>query len=445
MKHRTGFLHWMLPAMLGLVALTTLLSGRDLSQLFAELQAGADIVRHPIVAWAQRGVSILLLVISAERIISHIVLRKHLPSTVLALVFLAYWLATVAFPAVFGSHPLIAHEYLYTLVIGFAAVLAGPAEFDQIVGAARNALFAFLLAGFLLIPFDAPMVLDETYTLGLLPGLPRLGGLAPHPVALAMFAQMALLCLWCKPFERRWLTAAGWLVGGAALFLAQSKNAWVAFLLCALCMLAVRRGAGLWQRVGDPRRSSGLGVLVCLAVIGIALGVMGWILLGNVEEQAAGFFDSAEGAQLLSMTGRDRIWAVAIEEWQSNPMFGYGPGLWDAEYRASIGLLNATNAHNQFMDTLARSGSVGAAALVLYAGVLLVLSVRYAKATGGFSLALFVALALRSISEVPLLLFGYGTELFSHLLLIFTLASAAESRVHVAPAARTHSVYGVAS
>ena len=64
------------------------------------------------------------------------------------------------------------------------------------------------------------------------------------------------------------------------------------------------------------------------------------------------------------------------------------------------------------MDTLARSGSVGAAALVLYAAVLLVLSVRYARATGGFSLALFLALALRSISEVPLLLFGYGTELF---------------------------------
>jgi O-antigen ligase len=444
MKRTTGFLQWMLPAMLGLVALTTLLSGRDLSQLFAQLQSGGDIVRHPIAAWAQRGVSVFLLAVSVERIVSHIVLRKHLPSTVLALVFVTYWLATVAFPAVFGSHPLLAHEYLYTLVIGFAAVLAGPADFDKIVGAARNALFAFLLAGFLLIPFDAAMVLDTSYTLGLLPGLPRLGGLAPHPVALAMFAQTALLCLWCKPFERRWLTVLGWVVGVAALFLAQSKNAWVAFFLCGLCMLAVRQGASLWQRVGDPRRGA-LGVVICIVVIGIALALMGWFLLGDVEEQATGFFDSAEGAQLLSMTGRDRIWAVAIEEWQSNPLFGYGPGLWDAEYRASIGLLNATNAHNQFMDTLARSGTVGAAALVLYAGVLLVFSVRYAKATGGFSLALFLALALRSISEVPLLLFGYGTELFSHLLLIFALASAAGARVHVAPAARTHSVYGVAS
>ncbi len=444
MKRPSSFLHWMLPAMLGLAALTTLLSGRDLSQLFADLQSGADLVRHPAVAWAQRAVSVLLLAVSAERIVSHVVLRKHLPSTVLAWVFLAYWLATVACPAVFGSHPLIAHEYLYTLVIGLAAVLAGPADFDQIVGTARNALFAFLLAGFLLIPFDEPMVLDTSYTLGWLPGLPRMGGLAAHPVALAMLAQIALLCLWCKPFRRRWLTAAGWLVGGAALFLAQSKNAWVAFLLCGLCMLAVRQGASLWRRVGDPR-SGGLGVVACGAVIAIALGLMGWILLGNAEDLAAGFFDSAEGAQLLSMTGRDRIWAVAIEEWQNNPLFGYGPGLWDAEYRASIGLLNATNAHNQFIDTLARCGTVGATALVLYAVVLLVLSLRYARATRGFSLALFLALALRSISEVPLLLYGYGTELFGHLLLIFTLASAAAARVHVAPAARTQSIYGVAS
>jgi O-antigen ligase len=86
---------------------------------------------------------------------------------------------------------------------------------------------------------------------------------------------------------------------------------------------------------------------------------------------------------------------------------------------------NATHAHNQFMDTLSRSGAVGAAALVLYALVLLVLSVRYARASGGLSLALFVALALRSISEVPLLLFGYGPELTTHVLLLMTLAAAA--------------------
>jgi len=442
----TGFLHWVFVAMLAMVALTVLVSGRDLSLVLNDLEAGIPVVvQHPAIAWGQRAVSLLLLLVSAQRIVSHFMGRKDLPSPLLALVFIAYWLATVASPAVFGSHPQLAHEYLYTLAIGVAAVLAGPDEFEKVLATCRNALLLFLLGGVLLIPVNPAIVIDTSYSQGLLPGVPRLGGLAPHPVALGMFAQTALLCLWCRPFQRRWLTALGWLLGGATLFLAQSKNAWIAFFLCSICMLAVRHGANLWRRLGDPREGA-LGVFVCLVMIAIALVLMGSFLLGDVTEQAAGFLNSAEGAQLMTLTGRDRIWAVAIEEWQGNPLFGYGPGLWDADFRASIGMPNATNAHNQFMDTLARSGAVGATALVLYSAVLLVMSVRYAKATGGFSLALFLALALRSISEVPLLLFGYGAELFGHLLLIVTLASAAAgARAQGAPAARPHSIYRVAS
>jgi hypothetical protein len=76
------------------------------------------------------------------------------------------------------------------------------------------------------------------------------------------------------------------------------------------------------------------------------------------------------------------------------------------------------------MDTLARSGAVGATGLVLYALVLLVLSVRLTAATQGLSLALFLALVLRSISEVPLLMIGYSTEMFIHVLLLMVLGSA---------------------
>jgi O-antigen ligase len=177
--------------------------------------------------------------------------------------------------------------------------------------------------------------------------------------------------------------------------------------------------------------------------IAVVAAVMAVILLGNVEAQASNFLNSAEGAQLVSLTGRDQIWAVAWEEWREHPVFGYGPGLWDEAFRMSIGMPQATHGHNQFMDTLARSGTVGAVALVIYSLVLLVLSLRYAKATGGLSLALFLALALRSISEVPLLLFGYGTELFVHLLLIITLATAAAGR-HQSVPARSRSAYQVA-
>ncbi|HWP13452.1 MAG TPA: O-antigen ligase family protein [Ramlibacter sp.] len=441
MSRPSGFLHWIFPAMLGLVALTVLLSSRDLSLTYSGLAMRSEEVQHPVIVWSQRLLSLFLLAVTVERVVSHFVSRRHLPSPMLVLVFVTFWLGTVGFPAVFGSHPRLAHEYLYSLAIGFAAALAGPQDFDKAVVTARNALFAFLLAGVLLIPLNHAMVLDTSYTKGVLSALPRFSGLAPHPITLAMFAQIGLLCLWCRPFRSGWLTALAWLLGGAALLLAQSKNAWAGFVLCALCMLAVRNGPGLWRRVGDPRQGA-LGELVCIVVIVTVLALTGWFLVGDVAAQTAGFLDTAEGAQLMTLTGRDRIWAIAMEEWRMSPVFGYGPELWDTDYRASIGMPNATSGHNQFMDALARSGSTGAAALVLYAVVLLVLSVRYARTTGGLSLALFLALALRSVSEVPLLLLGYGTELFGHLLLIIALASSAAAGTQAAPAARARPVYG---
>jgi O-antigen ligase len=443
MTRANGFLHWVLPAMIGLGALTVLLSGRDLSLMFSELEAGGTGIRHPIIVWGQRGVSLLLLAACAERVLSHITQRRHLPSPMLAWTFVTYWVFTVATPAIFGSHRQLSHEYLYTLVIGFAFVLATAQDRDKIIESARTALFLFMLAGVLLIPILPAMTMDANYKHGLLPGVPRLGGLATHPVALGMFTQTALLLLWAHPFKRRWLTRLAWLLGLSVLVLAQSKTAWMAFLICSVCMLAVRHGPNVWRRLGDPREGA-FGVLVCLCVMVGALGLMAAVLLGNVEGQLIDFLDTQQGAQLMSLSGRDQIWAIAIEEWQANRLFGYGPGLWDDAFRASIGMPNAINAHNQFMDTLARSGSLGAAALVLYASVLLVLSIRHARATGGLSLALFLALALLSISEVPLMLFAYGTELFAHLMLLVVLASAGAVRPAGA-AARTRPVYGAAS
>jgi O-antigen ligase len=206
-------------------------------------------------------------------------------------------------------------------------------------------------------------------------------------------------------------------------------------------MFAVRSGSRVWQRAGDPREGA-FGIVLCLGVMLAGAAVMLLMMFGNVEGQVSGFLDTDQGAQLMSLTGRDQIWAIAMEEWHANKFFGYGPGLWDDDFRQSIGLPNATNAHNQFMDTLARTGTVGAIVLVIYAAVLLVFSIKYARRSGGLSLALFNALALRSVSEVPLLLFGYGTELFVHLLLVVVLAAAASVRVPV-PQSRQRHVYGM--
>lgn len=436
-----GYLHWVLPAMLALVAAGTLLSGRDLSQTFIELQA--DTVRGPMVVWGQRMVSILLVLASVERVISHVIARKHLPSPTLTLVFIIYWVASVAMPALFGSHPQLGHEYLYSLMLGFAISLAGSRDRDRILELARDALFAFIGLSVVLIALMPTMVLDLLYSQGLFAGVPRFGGLAPHAVAMGMFAQTAVLLVWARPYGRKWLNLLAWLTFAFALFMAQSKTAWLAFLLCSLAMLLVRNGGSLWARITDPRGGA-FGAMFCLMVMTATGAVLGWVMVGDVGSHLDNFASTAQGAQIMSMTGRDQIWAIAMEEWQASPVFGYGPGLWDGAYRASIGMANATDAHNQFMDTLARAGLVGATALVLYAITLLVMSVRYARVTGGLSLALFLALAMRSMSEVPLLLLGSGTEMFMHVLLIVTLAGAAGSRVYVQQA-RSHYGFGVAS
>jgi len=432
-RPRTGFLYWMFPAMLAMGALTVLMSNRDLTQAFLQLEQsteGLDPIHSPLVIWAQRGVSILLIVASLERLSNHFAQHRLVPSMALTGSFLLFWLTTVLAPGLLGAHPVLTHEYAYSLLFGLCATLTFPEEREKILLFSRSALFVYMLAGLVLIPINPTMVLDSSYSQGLLPGVPRFGGVSAHPVMMGLLSQTALLLLWARPFQRRWLTVCAWILGLSVLFLAQSKTAWLAFMITACCMVVVRRGADSIGRLGDTRDNT-FGVLALVGVIGVAVIVLVGGLVFDVGGMVGDFLGSSEGAQLTSLTGRDRIWVVALEEWHNNPLFGYGPTIWDGAYRQAIGMPNATHGHNQMIDTLARCGTVGAFGLVVYAAVLMVLSVRFARATRGLSLAMFLTLALLSVSEVPLLLVGYGPDIFTHLLLVATLAgTAVEQRRH---------------
>jgi O-antigen ligase len=436
-----GYMNWVLPLMVLVATLDVLLSGRDLSMIYAELAGLAEANHNPLMPWIQRGVSVVVLLICAERIADHFANHRTMPSPALTASFVAFWLASVASPALLGAHPLISHEYTYALIIGFAGLLVTTQEIGRIVDTARDTLFLLMLVSVALVPVWPSLVLDESYTQGLIPGLPRLGGVAPHPVAMGMFAQIGLVLLWARPYGKRWVNIFAWLLGLGVLFVAQSKTAWIGLMLCSIAMVTVRHGGSAWKRLGDPREGA-FGIVLCLVVMAVAAAVLGVLLFADLGDQVSDFLATDQGAQLTSMTGRDQIWAVALEEWHSHPWFGYGPGLFDDDFRMAVHMPQATHAHNQFIDTLARSGVMGATALVAYAVVLLVLSFKYAKRTSGLSLALFIAIALRSVSEVPLMLFGYGTEFFTHLLLITTLAAAASMNVPVR-ATRARPVYGV--
>lgn len=445
MKLRTeapDLLRWTFAALLMLVAVGIVSSGRDLSQQFLMLMQSVPPPRPPLMVWLRRAVSVLLIVAVLQVLVRHFAQRRRVPSVTLLCGFVLYWIGAIGLPMVFAANPDISHEYVYSLALGIAVCLMNDTESERILHTARDALFVLMLAGLALVPVSTAMVLDTSYSQGILAGLPRFGGLTPHPVTQGMLAQVALLVLWCHPYPRRWLNRAAWALGLAVLLLAQSKTAWIAFAACALVLIAVRHGGAFWRRLGDPR-SGGFGVLACALLMLVVLGLAGAILVGDALGQMAAFADSSEGAQLMSLTGRDHIWAAAWQEWEQNPVFGYGLSIWDATYRAAIGMPQATHAHNQFLDDLARAGTIGATALVLYALVLLGLSIRSARASGGLSLALFITIALRSVSEVPLSLEGYATELFTHLLLVAAVAGASAQRQPVRRMAPLR--YGVAS
>lgn len=429
-QRQHGYLHWMFYALVFLLGLGNWLSGRDLTTdyLLQELMgAAAPPPRHPLLSTLQPVLSMLLLAISGERLLTHLLLRRQahpLPAPAAVLpAFVVFWLGSTASPALFGAHPHVSHEYLYPLVIGLAACLAMPRELALALRATRNALLLLMLAGLLLVATHPALVMDRNYGQGLIPGLPRFAGLSTHPVSMGLLSQVALLCLIAQPLQQRWLHRAAWALALLVLVMAQSKTAWLAFVLSGGVMLAWRHGPQLEQRLGDPLRPDAGMVLVLLAMASV-LTLALLAMFGNLGERLERFLSTPEGAQLASLTGRDRIWAIAWEEWAQHPVFGYGPQLWGEAYRKAIGMSHATHAHNQFMDTLSRAGAVGATALVLYALVLLVLSLRHARATAGLSVALFLSLALRATSEVPLLLFGYGPEFIIHALLLMTLAAA---------------------
>lgn len=429
---RDGLLFLIFPAMLVLTGLEILLSGRDLTQSFLvlerETQALEQMARNPVIVWIQRGVSLALLVICFERIVTHFMRAKPVPSPMLSGSFLLFWITNVAVTAVMAPNPRISHEYLYPLMLGLACTLCGPLDRDRILASVRNALYIFMLASVALVFVNPSLVLDTSYSQGLIPGLPRFGGLTPHPVMMGMLAEIALVVLWVRPFNRRSLTVAAWVLGLGVMFVAQSKTAWLCFLLSACCLLAVRRGSDAVHKAGDPRASS-FGVGLLMMVIVAVLAVMVAVLVFDLPTVIEDFFNTSAGADLASLTGRDRIWVVAMEEWGHNPLFGYGLTIWGADYRQAIGMPQATHAHNQFLDTLSRSGLVGAFGLVVYALVLAGMAFRYARATGGLSLALFISTALLSISEVPLLLVDYGSHVLTHFLLIVAVASGAAARV----------------
>lgn len=422
-KHGHGALHWMFYAILFSLAISTFLSPRSFEATDIVL---LDATRHPAAKWISRLVSLYLVVAASERLFSWMIQLSDRGTDrrgTLMITFAAYWTTNVALPALFGARPALSHEFLYPLFIGIGVLSMSPAEARKAVLVARNALLLFVLASFLAALVRTDLVLDRTYLTGLIPGMTfRFAGLAPHANSMGSLAAFALLLLWAHPMRWRSLNAAGWLLAGAALLASQSKTAWLAFIVAALAMLYFRHGATLRRALGQREAAPAM-ALVLIVVMVMASAISVKLMFDGGFDKAARFLQSRQGGDLLTLTGRVDIWQVAIEEWRRNPLFGYGPMLWDLQYRIGIGMLHAAHAHNQLLNVFAMAGTIGAAGFIAYFVMLATAVLRTAATSAGLGAALFLVIALRSVTEVPMSILRYGPEQLVHFLLLVVVVA----------------------
>lgn len=383
------------PAMALGVMVSSLLSNRDLKYAFTNIEA-ISAGTAPGGGSVLRLITLALMAACSATVVTRLFDRRRgvalPPGQLLFGTFIAYYVCNALLNALFGTVPAFTHNTLY-VPIAMAAVFVWR---DQPIGpflrVAKWTLAAFMAASLLAAMLKPELAVQPGYK-GWLPGLNfRLWGVGSNPNSLGPLALLLVLLELMSPSRRLLVRLAIFGLGGTVLLLAQSKTAWVA----ALAVVPVIT----WYRLG--RHPHG-GMRIGFALSLIAAGLMAVVALAvfdpaQVWDKLAG---GQVGSDISTLTGRLQIWNAAIQAWQDSPLFGYGPSAWGPAHRASIGLPYAFSAHNQFLQSLSAAGTLGLITIVAYLGALLMYCWRAAEATRGLSLALFLIVLLRCLTEAP--------------------------------------------
>ncbi|GJJ04891.1 hypothetical protein RugamoR64_54290 [Duganella rhizosphaerae] len=421
-KHEQGLLPYIFYPVLLSIGIGALLSGRNLF-FFDEMMLAAPASKHAAVAWASRVATLMLLLVPFERIGHHLLAGRRRPAVPMALLFgfLAFFVTNIVTSAFLSAHHSLVKDYFMFAGAGVAALLMSRSEAESALRVFRNGVLVFMLIGAMVAPVRPELVMSHNY-FGILPGVHiRYAGLSSHANSLGPLSVTFLLCLWRSPYANRLLSWFAWGLGLATLLLTQSKSSYISFLLGMACLMYFQGEQSLVRRLLDHRRPH-LPVALILGALGVLAVVCLAFMFGGMGDRITRFFGSSAGAELVSLTGRDEVWRIALQEWRRSPVFGYGLTIFDDAYRYQIRIPYAYHAHSQFYQSLASAGLVGFFGLIVYLATLLWFAVRTVRASEGLSLALFLMLLSRSVSEVPMSLIGFGTEQMMQLLLLMVLA-----------------------
>jgi O-antigen ligase len=431
-----GWFPFLFPLIVFGFGASTLLSGRSLSDLNLLFSGSAEEQGTAIATWLNRLISLSALAICIERISRYafVPASRFAGGWHLFWAFVAFAVGNVLLNGLFGTRPDLTHRYVYPIIAILAAFLFAQNDTVRSVRLARTALLVLLVASAAMVAIKPTLVFQPNYT-GLIPGLRyRYWGLSPNANSLGPLAVVFLLCLWTEPFPSRWLNRCSWMLGLASLLLSQSKTSYLVFIVSMSILIAVRVRPLL---TASLKQGSPYVLVIIVSMAMITTTALGFSLMFvDVLRPIERFMATHAGGELLSLTGRDVIWNIAIGEWTRNFWFGYGPAMWDLAYRMQIGLIYAFHAHNQFFQSLGGGGVIGAGTLVVYVIALVVSAFKASIPSRGLSLALISLLLLRSVTEAPFVLGGFGGAEFLVHLLTFTVCAGYSRETNPARASR---------
>lgn len=337
---------------------------------------------------------------------------------------LSYYFFSIVVSGVFGTFRNPRLNDLYGPVLITALALLAPGCDRRAWRWLRNALVLPSVGSLVAMVVFPKLALLPDYA-SIIPGISqRLYGLTDHANSLGIVAAAALM-IELSPMVR---TRPSIIIAAchlAALVLAQSKTAWIAALICILFV----RWSWIKSRIfeGDGWRAA-VGIGIALSFL-LAIGIM---VIGfgiSFDKLTQSLSDSG----VYTFTGRTEIWRVTLEEFFKSPVYGYGPSLWDMQFRIERGMLGAGQAHNQFIQTLGQSGGLGALSMLIYIAVLMYVVFKAWEASQGLAFVLLVLILVRCFSESPLRMASImGWDNWLHYtLFVAAAASAAALKIDV--------------
>lgn len=408
---------WMIAVGIALSALTKkrILTENDLMNMPLYFGGGDEIAMAGF--WVGKILTWVVALLAASMLVSYFLQAKpaRTPSkggdvpVFLFLAVMAYVIFGSVVNSLFGTKPDLGHELIYPFLL-FGVAFTLPAEgYERTVRTTRNVLLALCAASLLMVLISHAQVMQTGHK-GLIPGFDlRLWGAANHANALGGIAMFYLIVERLVPWKHASLRWLSWLAVFVTLILTQSKTNWIIAFILASILIAMEIWNALGAGVKNPRHQQKVIVMLSSLIVGLIVFSAILIVIGP-QVLVDRINQSFVSAGALTLSGRDVLWALSIKEWHANPLFGYGPTIWDDEYRKSVGLTFAYSGHNQYLNTLSESGLFGMAGFIFLIIAYIYYTIRYFNQTNGVLLAVLAFILIRGLTETPLNIFGMFSQ-----------------------------------